>query len=258
MSIMISEAKGDSIATLEQINNLPQPVGLTPTHYPLAHADIVHTMRHGIMERLPQWNVDPSTVVSDYVLSGDDAERAFALFSFPTSDGINRCVAMKNSHNMQFRLSVMGGMLCSFCTNLDLMPTELATRKHTKGIIGEYKDIIGMALDTVSNSWVAQEKRYAAWKDHHLDRKGIDHLLMESMRQGVVPSSKLSQVFDQFQTPEYAEYGKDTAWTAHSAVTHVLRGSNLHTMEKKTTALGRVIDGILDPEGLELEYAWQN
>ena len=245
--IMLS-GKSDKRVSVTDLAALPKPIGRTPTHYPIPHYDVAQTLRHGIMERLAGWDIDPADVESDYVISGERAERMFALFTFKSPDGdVQSCIAGKNAHDMRFPMTCGGGKNHEVCTNLDLFPAVVGKRKHTKNILTQYKGIIEMALDKVSGTWRAQEERYQKWQESPLNQTQVDHLLMESMRNNVLPTSKLSAAYDQFRTPEYKEYGSGSAWTAHSAVTHVLRGSNPHTMEAKTTALGRVIDNILEP-----------
>ena len=244
--IMLSNPT-DRHISLQDLAALPTPKGRTRTHYPLPHIDVANTIRRGIMDRLSTWEIDPADVESDYVVSGENAERMFALFTFKSKTGINSCVAGKNAHDMRFPMVVAGGKSMSVCTNLDLFPAVQSKRKHTKHIIDQYRDIIHMGLDAASGTWKAQDARYQAWRDAPLGAQQVDHLLMSSMREGVIPPSKLANAYNQYQTPEFAEYGSGTAWTAHNAVTHVLRGSNPHHLARKTTALGSIIDAILDP-----------
>jgi hypothetical protein len=201
------------------------------------------------MSRVEEWGVDPTKIESDYVVSGDNAEKAFALFNFRTEGLQDRCIALKNAHDMSLAFTVGGGVKNAVCTNLDLFPVVATKHKHTRNIRTAFLNVIEMAL---AGAWTKKEAQVQRWQETQLKDGQIDNLLMESMRQGVLPSSKLSQAYDSFMTPEFDAYGKGSAWTAHSAITHTLRGSNLHTMQNKTTALGKVVDRIIAPQAPEL------
>lgn len=242
---MIMTTKGDARVQAIDLLNLPAPVAKTPTHFPLPHSSVLSSLRLGIHARAEAWGVDTSTIETDYVISGEDAARCFALFTFRTGDDVERCIAMRNSHDMRVAMQVGGGHMTTVCTNMELFPAVAVGRKHTRNIVHQFPNLIEMALDKMSGSWKGQEDRHQEWRTADLSAAKVDMALMDCMRKGVLPSSKLKQAYETYMTPPHVEYSKGTAWTLHAAVTDTLRGSNLHNMERKTTQLGYIIDDTL-------------
>jgi len=220
---------------LQQIKT-PEPEGIW---HPLDHTTVFQTM----MDALTASNYHVMQAVHAVAANGANYfGLAQVNADFLETDEYGLVVGFRNSHNKQFSASMVAGAQVFVCDNLAFSGEVSFKHKHTTNILDKLPDLFMQGVGKLNTLYLNQERRYAAYKQHEFEPARVEEIIVGLYRDKIFNSRELGHMIDVYDSPEYEEYGKGTAWTLFNAGTQVVRGK-LGKLPKTTMKLHQVLDG---------------
>ena len=124
------------------------PKGMTDTHYPIAHRDLVEMVEHGF-NRFGKYEITNQ----EFGISHEQ-NRMFGLMSLRGTNAKSNwetIIAYRNSHDQAFSAGMAGGSRVFVCDNLAFNGDVVFGRKHTKNIMSELPQKIDECLWKLSD-----------------------------------------------------------------------------------------------------------
>lgn len=255
---------GATTVTRDFLESLETPQG-THTHRPVAHSEVL-----GLVERaMSRYNMH---VTDQQLLLDKENARFFALLGV-ANDAKDRqtLIGVRNSHDKSISAGIVVGDQVFVCSNLCFSGEVSAFRKHTvhafnpdvhNNLANKIEDAVAKAVNVTH----MQDRRVELYKRTQLDSPPIfdvsavdsreygfdasslvDSLLMGLYRNGVVPSSKMGQVWDEWVNPSHPEFCEDgmSLWRLQQSITEVLKPKTvgqLNTTVARTQTMIRMFD----------------
>ena len=93
----------------------------------------------------------------------------------------------------------------------------------------------------------SMHKKYDLYKDVKVPYKQADHIIMEAVRKGALPKTKIDKVDKEWRNPtyQYPYTSRSSAWSLLNAFTHVNKGLNYVDQIKRTQVLHKVFDSYI-------------
>lgn len=230
---------GANSITRDELANLPTPIG-TRSHYPVAHYNLLDAVTR--------------TVSDGYEIRQEghgvtaDGSRYFGLLELgipgQDDDDHGLVVGIRNSHDKSFAASLAVGSRVFVCDNLSFSGDVVVSRKHTRHI---YRDLYRVVADTVGRlgeQREAQERQFAAYKDHQLRHAEAHDFVVRSIDAKVIAASKLPHVLREWREPsheEFAEHGH-SAWRLFNAYTEVFKSHDVSLTHLRSRRLHGLLD----------------
>lgn len=218
----------------------------TDTHLPIPHHHFFEMARDGLTQQ--------GYAIRDirHYLNREGAHY-FALMRLIHQDeelldqesvGYGVMCALRNSHDKMFAASLAIGAKVFVCDNLSFSGDIVVGRKHTPNIWSELPEIFSGAISKIRVMRKRQEVRFAEYKEAPLSDKIVDHLIMETYRQGIINLKRIGKVNDEWHDPS-ADHGDKSVWRYFNAVTAALgpaSANQLIQLPKKTIDLHLLLD----------------
>ena len=152
--------------------------------------------------------------------------------------------ALRNSHDKTFAASLAVGARVFVCDNLSFSGDIVVGRKHTPNIWDELPEIFEGAIKQIRVMRKRQDVRFAEYREAPLDDYAVDHLIMETYREGIINLKRIGKVNQEWHNPS-AEHGDKSVWRYFNAVTAALgpaSANQLIQLPKKTIDLHLMLD----------------
>ena len=156
-------------------------------------------------------------------------------------------VGLRNSHIKRFGAGLVCGSGVFVCDNLAFSGEINVGRKHTKRILEtDDNGLRSLVTDAISQLLVVndrQEERFEGYKSHNLSNGDAEVIMIDALRRGVVTSTQLPKVVQQWDTPDHEEFAKhQNGWRMFNAVTEALKGTSPLELPKRTQKLHALMD----------------
>ena len=104
------------------------------------------------------------------------------------------CAALRNSHDKTFIASLALGAKVFICDNLSFSGDIVVGRKHTPNIWDDLPEIFEGAIKKVRVMRKRQDVRFREYREAPLDDHTVDHLIMETYREGIINLKRIGRV----------------------------------------------------------------
>ena len=152
--------------------------------------------------------------------------------------------ALRNSHDKSFTASLAIGARVFVCDNLSFSGDIVVGRKHTPNIWNELPEIFEGAIKKIRVMRKRQDVRFREYRQAPLDDHTVDHLIMETYRQGIVNLRRIGVINEEWHNPS-TNHGDKSVWRYFNAVTAALGPAStrqLIELPKKTINLHLLLD----------------
>jgi hypothetical protein len=237
---------GAQAATREQLAQVPTPPSMGRFHQPWPFIDYIELadqeLRQAGFEMIDEaYGLTPNHM------------RFFGLMSLRAPIPINDeeyelVVGLRGAHDQSFSRSMATGDRVFVCDNLAFNATHTFSTKQTINITARVPELLHRMVAQLPEILTLRAQQIDDFKLRQLTDTQADALMTNLVRQHVVPSSKLSELITEWDTPRYEEHAEDglTLWRMHNAVTEVLKPSekrgNLFQLEHRTVKLNHILD----------------
>ena len=229
----------------------PEP---TETWRPLPHADFVNIVQDELGNK-------GLTVVSEahgvtrkatrtHGLDAANGGNYFGLLEVK-GDGFDYeeralVVGLRNSHLKRFGAQIVIGDRVFVCDNMCFHGEHTVSHKHTKNVLDAVTGIRPRLVEAISNLLVVSEhieQRYEEYKSKQMDNGLAEVIMIDALRQGVVTSTQLPKVVQQWDTPDHEEFAKHrNGWRLFNGFTEALKGTSPIELPARTMNLRRIMD----------------
>jgi hypothetical protein len=134
-------------------------------------------------------------------------------------------IGLRSSYDRSLALSCCSGSRTFVCDNLAFSGEVVMHRKHTLNVFRDLPDLIYRMLSQVSSMRERIDGEIAAMKVRELPPAHAHHLMVEAVKGGVLPASRLPKVIETWEGPRPEEFAPRTAWSLFNAFTEVQKGS---------------------------------
>lgn len=214
----------------------------TNTHLPIPH----HQFYEMAEDRLLKQGY---SITNPQHFLNREAAHYFALMQIQHEDDDPNAehatmAALRNSHDKTFIASLALGAKVFVCDNLSFSGDIVVGRKHTPNIWDDLPQIFEGAIKQVRVMRKRQDVRFAEYRQAPLDDHAVDHLIMETYRQGIINLKRIGKVNQEWHNPS-ADHGDKSVWRYFNAVTSALGPAStnqLIELPKKTINLHLLLD----------------
>lgn len=238
---------GAHAASLADVRVCPTPRG-TDTFIPIPHFTLYDMVR----DRLPRG----FDVVHEAHAISHGGARYFALLQVedPSSD-YGLVLGLRNSHDHRFPAGVCLGSQVFVCDNLAFNADIVLRRKHTKYLFRDLPGMIDETLISLVEIRANLRQRVIAYQNTHVTEVQMDHFLIQTIRKGAVPPSKLGLILKEIENPrhlEHARFGRDSVWNVYNAITEHMKpptsskgeSDHLFTLPRRSMLLHALLDDL--------------
>ena len=134
-------------------------------------------------------------------------------------------MGVRNSYDRSLAVGLTLGSRVFCCDNLAFSGEVTMNRKHTVNVFRDLPDLIYRMLSQVSSMRERTDGEIAAMKVRELPPAHAHHLMVEAIRAGVLPASRLPKVIEAWEEPEHEEFQPRTAWSLFNAFTEVQKSA---------------------------------
>ena len=212
----------------------------TKTWVPIAHSALLD----GVRSALERTGL---TIAEEAHALAREGGRYFGLLRLTDGSDLgdfSLTVGLRNSHDQTFPAGIAVGATVLVCSNLSFSGEIKLARKHTAHIARDLPQLIDAAVGRLGDMRRSQELRFERYKQHELTDAQAHDLLVNALDARVLPVTKLPLALREWRTPRHPEFreGGKTAWRFFNAVTEVVKGGDLQTLPRRTTALHGLLD----------------
>jgi hypothetical protein len=154
-------------------------------------------------------------------------------------------IGLRNSYDHSIAVGIVAGTHVFCCDNLAFSGEVAMRRKHTVNVFRDLPDLIYRMLSQVSSMRERLEHETAAMKNRELAKPDAHHLMVEAVRGGALPASKLPKIIEHWERPKYAEFAERNAWSLYNAFTEVQKCRSPRAQIEDTLRLTRVFRRVL-------------
>lgn len=98
-------------------------------------------------------------------------------------------------------------------------------RKHTPNVFRDLPDLIYRMLSQVAVLKARTDEEIAGMKAFPLTPERAHHIMVEAIKAGVTPASRLPKVIEAWEKPQFDEFKPRSAWSLFNAFTEVQKQS---------------------------------
>jgi len=158
-------------------------------------------------------------------------------------------VGLRSSLDKSIAPSIAFGAGVFVCDNLSFTGEVVIKRKQTRFIGDEIRGLIHDAVGNVHAMRKNQDRRFEIYQDTKLTTKKAGAVICEMYRRGVVNTTKIGKVIEQWDTPDH-DFGNRSSWRLFNAATEALKGTSVIDMPARTIALQGLLDEVSDVPAL--------
>lgn len=189
----------------------------TETWRPVSHIDVIEAVENVLKAR--KWEIQEEQF--GLARGGD---RLFGVMQITSSRNPewSRCIGIRNSHDKSFSVGLSAGINVMVCSNLAFGGTTVIRRKHTSRI--DLEMLVNRAVDSLVAEFDVLENSCNRLK--YLDAGSPDEvraLVVRAAEMGVINSSDIVPVFQEFRSPRHEEFAANTRWSLLNAFTEIVK-----------------------------------
>jgi len=158
-------------------------------------------------------------------------------------------VGLRSSLDKSIAPSIAFGAGVFVCDNLSFTGEVVIKRKQTRFIGNDIRPMIHDAVGQVHNMRKNQDRRFEIYQDSKLTTAKAGAVICEMFRRGVVNTTKIGKVIEQWDTPDH-DFGDRSAWRLMNAATEALKGTSVIEMPARTIALQGLLDTVTGADKL--------
>jgi hypothetical protein len=198
-------------------------------------------------------------IVEQQFATTDDDRKFFGLINMEHPEFKNpeygTMIGLRNSWTKQFADRVVIGNDVFVCANMMFCGEMQIGRRNTTNAAKDMDDRLALLIDNMAGSYINQGQRVAAYKERELSRMEMHDAVCEAMKEGILPSSKIDSVLNEYNTPRHAEHKGETLWTLLNAFTEVGKAWPVSTLAGRTIELQKQLDTICRHEPYQMKEA---
>jgi len=160
-------------------------------------------------------------------------------------------LGLRSSYDRSLSVGLVAGSRVFCCDNLAFSGEASAARKHTIHVFRDLPDLIYRMLTKVSTMQSRIHEEIAVMKERELTDESADHLMVEAVRNNVLPASQLPKVMDAWERPVHAEFLPRTAWSLMNAFTEVAKSRSPRVQVESGLRLSAVFRAAVQRAGVE-------
>ena len=237
---VIYNSCGAEQVTFDDLARIPA-IRKSTTHQPIQHHKVAEAIKRSL-QSYGNYEITEET----YGVS-HKGQRCFSLLRLRDDKSRNdydTVYIFRNSNDMAFSLRCGTGGVVGICSNMMFVAEyEIAGAKHTKNIMDTFNDRVTSLNKKLLDHTDSMHKKYDLWKRTTIGGKLSDHLIMEAVRKGALPKTKIDKVDGEWRKPSYSYFGHpNSAWTLFNSFTHINKGLNYVDQISRTQKLHKVFD----------------
>ena len=211
----------------------------TLTWRPVPHIDVIEAVTEVI--KAHKWSI-----YGEKFGLVNEGKRLFGVMEISSSSSHDwhRCIGIRNSHDKSFAVGLSAGIAVCVCTNLAFGGTTVVKRRHTSGIV--LSELIDRAVASLEDDFLTMETVCEDLKDVYL--KNDDEArssIVRAAELGVINSSDILPVFNEFKKPSHIEFKEPTRWSLMNALSEIVKKYTPQRVDFSYRALNRAfgLDG---------------
>jgi len=230
----------------EALEALPVPVG-TETYFPIPHAELLTNLETAIADSRME-------IVSESHGLTKGGDRYFGILQVrqpgavvggdgaSLDDAFSYLLGVRNSHDKCFPASLVMGANVLVCDNLSFSGEVELRRKHTRHIMRDLPGLVNQATARLIESRDDVLNRFERYRDTEVSRVEAHHLIVTAAKHKALPKSRIMDVVDQWEKPNYADFEDRNAWSLYNAFTEIYKRQGLHTTVNRSQRLNGLFD----------------
>jgi hypothetical protein len=236
-----------------ELANIVTPTA-TETWRPLPHADFVNMIQdelenqglrvineaHGVTRKTTKTHGENAVNGGNYFGLFEVRGEAFSYDDRALTFG------MRNSHLKRFGGQIVIGDKVFVCDNMCFHGEYSIGHKHTKNILDDKTGIRPRLVDAISKLLVVSkhiEQRYDEYKSKQMSNGLAEVIMIDALRKGVVTSTQLPKVVQQWDTPDHEDFAKHkNGWRLFNGFTEALKGTSPIELPQRTMKLRNIMD----------------
>ena len=222
----------------EQLESSPTPTR-TKTWVPIPHHQLLAQIEGKLAE-------NQLRVVNQAHALWGNGRRYFGLLEVQNGS-VNTETAMvvgiRNSHDRSLPAGIALGAGVLVCDNLCFYGDVTLARRHTTFIKRDLPEMIGSAIQQLSELRQSQSRRITHYKTTFLRDRDANDLIVRSIDSKVITPRMLPKVVEEWRRPRHRELrmGGRSVWRRQNAFTENLKG-NLPALPQRSAALHQLLD----------------
>jgi hypothetical protein len=131
-------------------------------------------------------------------------------------------IGLRSSYDRSLAVQLVAGSRVFVCDNLAFHGETQVTRKHTVNVFRDLPDLIYRMLTSVSTMKDRMTAEIEAMQAREISTAEAHHLMVQAIRDGALPASKLPKVIESYDGLDCPEFKDRTAWSLFNAFTGVI------------------------------------
>jgi len=149
-------------------------------------------------------------------------------------------IGIRSSYDRSLAVGFVAGSHVFVCDNLAFHGESEFSRKHTLNVFRDLPDMVYNLLSRVSAMQSAIATEIEAMKARAVEDQLAHHVMMLSVREAVVPASRLPKVLELWEGPGNSIEGPRNAWRLYNAFTGAMKTRSPRDQMDGTLRLTRV------------------
>jgi hypothetical protein len=150
-------------------------------------------------------------------------------------------VGIRNSHDRQFPAAMAIGSRVFCCDNLAFSSEVVIKTRHTAKVLERLPGVVSSGVTKLIDYRQEQDKRIFLYKSAGItDAKHLHDLVVRLYRAKAIPSTAISRVIEEYESPRHPEFSDHTLWSLMNATTEVLK--SFGDLQPRTQRLHSVLD----------------
>lgn len=131
-------------------------------------------------------------------------------------------IGLRSSYDRSLAVQLVAGARVFVCDNLAFHGETQVSRKHTVNVFRDLPSLIYDMLSAVSAMKERMSDEMKRMKSTEIDDRLAHHLMVQAIRKGALPASKLPKVIEFYDTMRPENFGDRTAWSLFNSFTGVI------------------------------------
>jgi uncharacterized protein DUF932 len=188
----------------------------TSTHKPVPHIQIAELICHEAQHR-------GYAITSEEYGLNPTGSKMFGVLRFHPEGNpeYSRALGLRNSHDKSMSVGLTVGLSVLVCDNMCFGGESTIRRKHTSGI--EIEELIPQAFENLEHQFIRLERDVDGLKIQSISVSGAKLLTVKAADFGVINSSDIIPVLNEFRTPRHEEFADKNRWSLYNSFTEVAK-----------------------------------
>jgi hypothetical protein len=131
-------------------------------------------------------------------------------------------IGIRSSYDRSLAVHLVAGSRVFVCDNLAFHGESQVSRKHTINVFRDLPELIYNMLSSVSAMKAKMADEIEVMKDTHLTRGQSHHVIVEAIRGGAFPASRLPKLIEAYGQTDSSDFEAGTAWTLFNSFTALI------------------------------------